>query len=154
MLDPDDEQIIRDCKAGGAVLVTGDRWMKEAAPDVVMSPHEAMQKGVDEAPHDAPPEAVENLKGLIRMTPEQLIVMGKAGNETWKMFDKYIKLNKRTAKLVRHLRVQQHFTWRAVARRCALLWEGPWGANQIAGMTLCQKAAKLLGEDFMKEPWN
>lgn len=154
MLDPDDEQIIRDCRAAGAVLVTGDRWMKEAAPDVVLSPYEAMQKGLDEAPQDTPPEAIENLKGLIRMTPEQLSVMGEDANNTWMVFQKYLRLKKEQAKLVRYLRVEQHFTWRAVARRCALLWEAPWGANQLAGMCICKKAAELLSEDFMKEPWN
>jgi len=55
---------------------------------------------------------------------------------------------------VRHLRVIQGFSWRAVARRCALLWGAPWGSNQIAGMAICKKAARLLREDFLKEPWN
>lgn len=151
MLDPDDETIIRDCKAGGVTLVTWDKVMREAAGG--LTPIECLQQAKEEAPVEAPPEAKAEIGRLIRLTPEQLTVMANRANETYKLFQR-IPVDKARAKIVRHLRVTQNFSWRAVARRCALLWEAPWGANQIAGMVLCRKAAKLLGEDFMKEPWN
>ena len=152
MLDPDDEQIISDCKAGGGVLVTWDRVVREAAGG--LTPVELMQQAREDPPAEAPPEAKAELDRLILLTPEQLTVMADGANKTHQLFDRHIHLDTPRAKVVRHLRVTQGFSWRAVARRCALLWEGPWGSNQIAGMTLCQKAARLLGEDFLKEPWN
>ena len=154
MLDPDDEQIIQDCKAAGAVFVTFDRVTREAAGAIGMTPYEVMQKAKEEAPADTPPEAIANLDRLIQLTPEKLTAMAEAGKQNQELFEKHIRLDTPRAKLVRHLRVTQSFSWRAVARRCALLWEAPWGANQLAGMALCEKAAKLLGEDFLKEPWN
>lgn len=152
MLDPDDEQIIRDCKAGGVVLVTWDRVVREAAGG--LTPIEIMQQAREEAPAEASPEAKAELDRLIRLTPEELTVMADGANKTYQLFDKYIRLDIPSAKVVRHLRVTQGFSWRAVARRCALLWKAPWGANQLAGMAICQKAGKLLGENFLKEPWN
>ncbi len=153
MLDPDDEQIIGDCKAAGnVVLVTWDRVMREAGGG--LTPIECMQQAKEEAPPEAPPEAKAELDRLILLTPEKLTVLADGLNKTYQLFDRHIRLDKPRAKMVRHLRVTQSFSWRAVARRCALLWKAPWGANQIAGMALCQKAAKLLGEDFLKEPWN
>ncbi len=151
MLDPDDEQIIGDCKAGNVTLVTWDRVVREAAG--LPTPIEIMQQAREEAPAEAPPEAKAELDRLIRLTPEQLTVMADGANKTYQLFQR-IPLDKPRAKLVRHLRVTQSFSWRAVARRCAMLWEAPWGANQLAGMVICEKAAKLLGEDFLKEPWN
>jgi len=151
MLDPDDQTIIQDCKADGAVLVTWDRVVREAAGG--LTPIECMQQAREEAPPETPPEARAEVDRLLTLTPELLTVMADGANKTYQLFNR-IPLDTPRAKLVRHLRVTQSFSWRAVARRCALLWKAPWGANQIAGMALCQKAAKLLGEDFMKEPWN
>lgn len=152
MLDPDDEQIIADCKAAGAVFVTFDRVVREAAGGV--TPFELMQKALQEAPDDTPPEAKAPLEGLIRLTPEKLMALTKAGNETYQYFELHIDLNKQRAKLVRYLRVSESYSWRAVARRCALLWKAPWGGNQFAGMVICSKAAQILGENFMDPPWN
>lgn len=151
MLDPDDEQIIGDCKAGGVVLVTWDKVMREAAGG--LTPIECLQQAREEAPAEAPPEAKAELDRLITLTPEKLTVMADGANKTYQLFQR-IPLDKPRAKVVRHLRVTQGFSWRAVARRCSLLWQAPWGGNQIAGMVICQKAAKMLGEDFLKEPWN
>ncbi len=152
MLDPDDELIIGDCKAGNVVLITWDKVVREAAGG--LTPIECMQQAKEEAPPETPPEARAEVDRLLTLTPEKLTVMADASNETYQTFNRHIRLDTPRAKLVRHLRVTQSFSWRAVARRCALLWKAPWGANQIAGMALCQKAAKLLGEDFLKEPWN
>ncbi len=154
MLDPDDEQIIQDCKAAGAIFITFDRVTREAAGALAMTPYEVMQKAKEETPAETPPEARAEVDRLLTLTPEKLTIMADGANKTCQLFNQHIRLDTPRAKLVRHLRVTQSFSWRAVARRCALLWEAPWGANQLAGMVICEKAAKLLGEDFLKEPWN
>jgi predicted nucleic acid-binding protein len=40
MLDPDDEQIMKDAKEGGAVLITWDRVLRDAAGG--LTPYEAL----------------------------------------------------------------------------------------------------------------
>ena len=152
MLDPDDEQIIKDCKEGGVILVTWDRVVRKEAGG--LTPYEMMEKALEEAPPEAPPEAKAEINRLLRLTPEKLTVMEDGANKTYQLLNKYIRLDRETAKLVKQLRVEEDFSWRAIARWCAMRWKAPWGGNQIAGMTICEKAAKLLGEDFLKEPWN
>jgi len=69
------------------------------------------------------------------------------------------------AKFVRFLRIEAEdvsslwgtftgYTWRGVAQKCNDEWDGDWGQNQIAGMEICEQAAKMFGEDYKKEPWN
>jgi death on curing protein len=62
------------------------------------------------------------------------------------------------ASRIRHLRVEQSFSWRMIASQCFdewgadAAWEPP--TSQIAGMELCDAAAELFGESFMAPPWN
>jgi len=62
------------------------------------------------------------------------------------------------AKYVRRLRVEEDRTWRGIAEaweeEFALLAEWEFNGNQLAGMALCELAAKMFGEDSMKPPWN
>lgn len=65
------------------------------------------------------------------------------------------------AKFIRKLRVQLDYTWRAVARDCFVEFDGEddnaWAlmpSNQLVGIELCRRAAKMFDEDYMKEPWN
>jgi hypothetical protein len=58
------------------------------------------------------------------------------------------------AAFVRKLRVERGFTWRGVAEACSTAWEEDWGSNQLWGQDLCYAAAKVLGEDAGKAPWN
>ena len=150
MLDPDDEQVIKDAKDGGAVLVTWDRVMRLAAGGI--TPYEAMDQAM--AAPTGTPEARAEVSRLRRLTPSQLCVMAEGANTTWEHFHQYIEVNRDAAKLIRLLRVKQDYSWRAVARRCSEVWRAPWDGNQIAGMVICEKAAKLLGEDFLRPPWN
>mgnify|MGYP001579972772 CR=1 FL=1 len=152
MLDPDDEQIIKDCKDGGCVLVTWDRVVRKEAGG--LTPYEVMEKAPEEAPPEAPAEAKAEVNRLLRLTPEQLTIMADGADKTHQLFNKHIHLEVASARLIKQLRVEEDFSWRAVARWCAMRWKAPWGGNQIAGMVICEKAAKLLGEDFLKEPWN
>ncbi len=62
------------------------------------------------------------------------------------------------ANFVRKLRVDDGLTWRGIAE----VWEeefsgeAEWkfGGNQLAGMALCESAASMFNEDYMKPPWN
>jgi hypothetical protein len=150
MLDPDDEQIIKDAKDGGAVLVTWDRVVRLAAGGI--TPYEALDQA--KAADTGTKEAQAEVSRLRKLAPTDLTVLAQEGNKTREYFSRYIEVNSETAKLVRRLRVGKDCSWRAVARFWSLLWGAPWGGNQIAGMVICDKAAKLLGEDFMKPPWN
>ena len=150
MLDRVDEQVIKEAKDAGAVFVTWDRVVRTAAGG--MTPHECLQKGMTEG--TGTPEAKAEVSRLHKLKPGELTVLAEAGNKTAEAFEKYIHVNVATAKLIRKLRVEKDLSWRAVARFCSKLWTAPWGGNQIAGMVICDKAAKLLGEDFMQPPWN
>lgn len=55
---------------------------------------------------------------------------------------------------IRRWRVDEDFTWRAVAQAATGLWGSEYGSNQLFGEDLCVAAAKMLGENPCKEPWN
>ena len=63
-------------------------------------------------------------------------------------------MTKEDAKIIKDFRMGA--TWRGVARLAAERWPDRKysNGNQIEGMELCSKAAKVLGEDPFKPPWN
>jgi len=150
MLDPDDEQVIKDAEGGGAVLVTWDRVLRQAAGG--MTPYEAMDKALAEG--KGTPEAQADVSRLRQLKPSDLTALSEAGNKTYELFRQKLEVNEPGARLIRHLRVEKDYSWRAISRYISRTMKAPWGANQLAGMVLCEKAAKLLGEDFMQPPWN
>ena len=150
MLDTDDEQIIKDAKEGGSVLVTWDRVVRLAAGGI--TPYEALDQA--KAAGTGTKEAQAEVSRLRTLTPAELTVMVDAGNKTYQYFRQHIKVSPRLAKLIRQLRVERDYSWRTVARFYSKVWRAPWGGNQLAGMVICEKAAKLLGEDFLQPPWN
>jgi len=150
MLDHDDEQIIKDAKEGGAVLVTWDRVVRLAAGGI--TPYEALNQA--KAAGTGTKEAQAEVSRLHTLTPAELTVMADAGNKTYQYFRQHIEVSPGLAKLIRQLRVERDYSWRTVARFCSRVWRAPWGSNQLAGMVICEKAAKLLGEDFLQPPWN
>lgn len=150
MLDRDDEQVIKDAKEGSAIIVTWDRVVRQAAGGI--TPYEVLDQVT--AAGIRTKEARAEVSRLHKLTPSQLSVMADAGNKTYEHFRQHIKISRESANLIRQLRVEKDCSWRAVARFCSLLWSAPWGGNQIAGMVICEKAAKLLGEDFLQPPWN
>ena len=150
MLDPDDEQVIKECKAAGAILITWDRVVRLAAGGV--TPYEALDQAI--AAGTGTSEAQAEVSRLRKLTPAELTVMGDAANKTHEYFHRRIEVGREMARMIRHLRVEKDYSWRAVARACSVAWGEDWGANQLAGMALCEKAAKLLGEDFLQPPWN
>ena len=63
------------------------------------------------------------------------------------------------AALIRRLRIDEGLTWRSVAEEFSEARgnELPWAAearDQFDGMTLCEEAARRLGEDPAAPPWN
>jgi hypothetical protein len=61
------------------------------------------------------------------------------------------------AAMVRRLRVEEAYSWRAIARQIAThlgMRDAWWAGNQPAGMSICDAAARSFGEDFTEEPWN
>lgn len=152
MLDPDDEVVIQEAKDAGAVLITWDRVTRLAAGGI--TPYEAMDKAILEAKTQGNAAGEAELVKLRKLSPCELTSLGKAADQTASMFKTYISVTRVEASQVRQLRVELDYSWRAIARFYSVIWGGLWGSNQLAGMAICEKAAKLLGEDFLKEPWN
>lgn len=150
MLDRDDEQVIKEAKDADAIFVTTDRVLRVAAGG--LTPHEALEKAMAEG--TGTKEAQAEVSRLHKLKPGELTVLADAGNKTYQLFRQHIPMNMETAILIRQLRVNKDYSWRAVARFCSKLWRAPWGGNQLAGMVICEKAAKLLREDFLESPWN
>lgn len=86
---------------------------------------------------------------------DQLMELVRAAGETKAYFDNQFQgMTREQAEYVRHLRVEQGYTWRSVAATCALEWSGDWGSNQLAGMAICERAAGFWGEDYQDGVWN
>lgn len=91
---------------------------------------------------------------------EQLKELAEAAERTHSTFLEYItsKMTDVRAAEIKGLRVDQGYTWRAVAKETHEAWGDDAGweppSNQLAGMALCEAAAKRLGENYMEEPWN
>lgn len=149
MLDPDDMACLKEAKDGGGVLVTLDRVLITAG---AITPYQAMDQALAEGGGNK--EARAELSRLRSLTPAEMTEMAVQADKTYSLFRQHIQIDTRGARLIRRLRVEKDYSWRAVARCCSELWHGPWGGNQLAGLAICKKAANLMGEDFMKEPWN
>ena len=97
-------------------------------------------------------------QGLIKLTPELLKDLSASIDATIDEFTKIVAkiITKERADYVRKLRVEEDYTWRAVAQDCYDEWKGDWSppSNQIMGMMLCEVAAGFFGENYMQEPWN
>lgn len=99
--------------------------------------------------------------GYIPITGDsQLRGLISQAEDTMRIFQRIVEpMSQCQAKFVRRLRVNEGYTWRAVARAChEERWSNisRWGppSNQLMGMALCERAAQILGEDFGSPPWN
>ncbi|MBA7553571.1 hypothetical protein ES705_46164 [subsurface metagenome] len=103
-------------------------------------------------------ESVKTGEGMITIeSVEQLQEMAKAASERFDEFKELCSpMTLEQAKVVRRLRVDKGYSWRAVAEACYELGWGKWSppSNQIMGMALCERAAQLLGENYEEIPWN
>lgn len=99
----------------------------------------------------------EQLKYYV-LNEEQLGLLGKAACATWDHFqEQYASwVTYERAADVRRWRTEEDCTWRRIAEQAHTAWSGTWEppSNQIAGMVLCDAAARHFGENYMEEPWN
>ncbi len=97
-------------------------------------------------------------EGAVELTPDMLVELAQAAQMTFASFRDLAEqlVTPERAASVRALRVDQVYTWRAVARACFEAWGGTWDppSNQLMGMAICESAAKHFGEAYMEEPWN
>ena len=134
-------------------FVTLDAKLKDAAPGL----HPVDVQVLKEA------QAGEG----VALTAENIQRLAKAAKETHDTFTAtataMVDQLPGLAERVRKARVNDGVSWRGVAQEIydlvsttidpALIpWSPP--SNQLMGMALCEAAAKKLGEDYMKEPWN
>ena len=107
-------------------------------------------------------ESMKTGQGLIEITSmEQFMAIAKALGATFDYFRGVCreKMSHDQAVFIRSLRVDQGYSWRAVAESCfEQLWEGweRWAppSSQPMGMALCERAAELFDENYMEPPWN
>jgi hypothetical protein len=106
-------------------------------------------------------------EGLIKIeSADQLKELAQMAALTKQAFDEDAArlMNFDRAAEVRRLRVDEGFSWRAVAHACHDAWftdmtvalrDGWWPpSNQLMGIALCEAAARMLFEDANKPPWN
>ena len=132
------------------MLVTWDRVVREAAGGI--TPYEAMDAAKAETAGTS--QDTRELDRLLTLSPRDLTILSNDANKTYEHFRQRITISEEAASLIRVLRVDKDYSWRAVARFCSTIWRGGWEANQLAGMVICEKAAKMCEEDFMEPPWN
>lgn len=103
-------------------------------------------------------ESVKTGEGMITIeSVEQLQEMAKAAAERFEEFKELCRpMKRRQAKIVRKMRVEMNYSWRAVAQACCNFGWGKWSppSNQLMGMALCEKAAEFFNENYTKAPWN
>jgi hypothetical protein len=125
------------------VFVTDDKGLRQ--PKVLSQTDMEIMKEV-QGGGGIPIKSLDELKELARAAGER--------------FDEFEKLcdgmTLEQAEVVRKLRVEKGYSWRAVAQACYDWGWGEWypPSNQIMGMALCERAAEFFNEDYMKPPWN
>lgn len=141
-LDPTDELILRQAGGGGAVMQVSPEealtMLKPGTPGSLTGPRKPL-----------PP-------GLHELKPQDMQTLGEQAGITWKYFQQEVArlMNDERAAYVRRLRVDRRYTWRKVARACSQAWGTDWESNQIAGIAICEAAARYFFEDYRKPPWN
>lgn len=159
-----------------AVIVTEDRWMKDpdsrdfsdnqivreasqnGRPVRVINVREMLEEIRDKDPKSF--EALQKVQKQSGSKVGELIELARLGNERLEEFTELTKsMGRGQATRIRIFRVEQHMTWRGVARACSGLqwpnlrgWQPP--SNQIMGMVLCERAAAFFNENFREPPWN
>ncbi len=139
------DMIADDPSHEGPVLVTDDRAIREGGK-------------LDAADYSLL-ASVAHGEGTKPVTPGDLSEMAEQGSKVFDdlrdMARRHMKM--RHARYIRYLRLDGH-SWRSIAHLCYnrrwdwVSWAPP--SNQIAGMTLCERAAQLHGENYREKPWN
>jgi hypothetical protein len=106
-------------------------------------------------------ESAKSNEGLTTIGVEELKELCRVAGERFEAYRFFLRehMTREQAEFVRKLRVDEGYSWRAVARACYnqrwpgwLKWDPP--SNQIMGMSLCERAAEIHSEDYQKPPWN
>lgn len=101
--------------------------------------------------------------GIVIKSAEQFKALAKGLTAAFNGCIEFCRQNmtREQAEHIRNLRVNEGYSWRAVARICHSLEWWPkseyWDrvpSAQPMGMALCKVAAGFFGEDYMIEPWN
>lgn len=108
--------------------------------------------------------SVQTGRGFIKIeSKEQLEYIAKGLVAAFDMCLEFCRqhMTKDQADVVRRLRIDEGYSWRAVAHAChELKWWPPdeyWDrvpSAQPMGMALCEVAAGFFGENYMEPPWN
>jgi len=160
-------------------LVTNDRWMREggqldAADREILK--EASQNGrlrvrvinpreMLEILKKEEPEKFKGFRSQMEkqagkpLTPEELIKFFQLADKRMSEFTGLVKgMTLGQAVQVRRWRVDEHMTWRRLAREAYLegWFHRGWGPppNQLMGMALSERAAQFFGENYREPPWN
>jgi hypothetical protein len=116
--DPVDDEVLRSAGMGSSKMVrhiTSDEFLKQAQ-------EKQPSKNMAKAELDAAVEGIRRGRaaqsGLIELKPSDWPPLMEAAATTWELFQREVKaaLNGERAEYVRQLRVDQRYSWRAVAR--------------------------------------
>ncbi len=153
-LDIDDAALIKAASDGGRLKVR------------IMSLKDVLIEMKDKEPENYK-KLVEHLHipkndtvALVSLTPEQLSELARQGGKTLALFRTMaIDMQLDEARKIREWRIFDRMSWRAIARGAfeeGFLRSQVWqpASNQIMGMVLCERAAKMLGENYYEGPWN
>lgn len=147
-LDATDREILREASQNGRVRVRviNTQEMLETMRETNPEKYGGFQKEMEK-------------KAGKPLTFEELVELGRKADERMQEFTDLVRsLTPGQAVEVRHWRVDEHMTWRRVARAAYLegwfhrSWEPP--SNQIMGMALCERAALIHSENYIEAPWN
>ncbi len=155
LLDDQDKAILEEARVSGKVEL------------VMMSCAEAFEKMRQEEPRkfEKFSRKMAEAQGARALSFKELVQLARESGPRVEEHRQYLRrsMGLAQARTIRMWRVDQHCTWRRVARQAYHMVEsGGWPAwklwgppsNQVAGMVLTEVAAKFFQEDFMAPPWN
>jgi len=102
-------------------------------------------------------KSIKTGEGMITINPEELKRFAETAANLFEDCRKMVEpMTEEQAEVVRRLRVEEGYSWRAIAHACYDLGWGHWSppSNQIVGMAICERAAEFFGENYRQEPWN
>lgn len=147
-LDASDQEMLREMSQNGQlqIRVLNIREMLEIMESTKPKKFEEFKEGQEK-------------KAGRRLTFDELVDLSRKADNRAQEFTGLVKdLTRAQAAKVRNWRVDEHMTWRRLAREAYLMgwfsrsWQPP--ENQIMGMALCEKAAPFFKENFREPPWN
>jgi hypothetical protein len=156
-------------KAEPVYFVTNDKWMRLPGGKLDKDDRRAMMsmgKNIEvinfaqmcDRMQKETPEKFEQFRkemsaqkfknGRVLTVPE-IYELGAMANEAKKQFDWLANLmHVEWAQRIRKWRLEEHLTWRSIARRAFN------DSNQLLGLALCERAARMCNEDYLLDPWN